>query len=228
LKKGLMQDLLTKGIGHDEFKEVQIGPKTVEIPEEWDHEFFDDIIEVNPSYDTSSLEKLPFLPMDALPENSWKVDYWEERKKENCTTTKFKLTDTLYSKITPCVENGKTVFIDSLPKDVGSGSTELIVFSPKDEIIPRYVYYLSKMNLFRKITISLMQGSTNRQRVPLDVFKQNIKIPLPSLPEQGKISEILLIIDNKIQKEKSYKQKLQKLKKGLMQDLLTGKVRVNV
>jgi len=56
---------------------------------------------------------------------------------------------------------------------------------------------------------------------------ENALIPLPPLPEQQRIAEILSQIDQTIEKEQQYKEKLQKIKQGLMQDLLTGKVRVN-
>jgi type I restriction enzyme S subunit len=52
-------------------------------------------------------------------------------------------------------------------------------------------------------------------------------IPLPPLSEQKRIAEILSQIDQAIEKEEKYKEKLEHLKQGLMQDLLTGKVRVN-
>jgi len=55
----------------------------------------------------------------------------------------------------------------------------------------------------------------------------NILLPLPPLPEQQRIAEILTQTDQTIEKEQQYKEKLQKIKQGLMQDLLTGKVRVN-
>jgi type I restriction enzyme S subunit len=54
-----------------------------------------------------------------------------------------------------------------------------------------------------------------------------ILIPLPPLSEQKRIAEILSQIDQTIEKEEKYKEKLERLKKGLMEDLLTGKVRVN-
>jgi type I restriction enzyme S subunit len=56
---------------------------------------------------------------------------------------------------------------------------------------------------------------------------QNLELPLPPLSEQKRIAEILSQIDQAIEKEEKYKQKLERLKKGLMEDLLTGKVRVN-
>lgn len=55
----------------------------------------------------------------------------------------------------------------------------------------------------------------------------NILIPLPPLLEQQRIAEILSQIDNTIEKEEAYRQKLERIKKGLMEDLLTGRVRVN-
>ena len=67
---------------------------------------------------------------------------------------------------------------------------------------------------------------TTRTTINITPFK-NLKIPLPTLPEQQKIAEILSQIDQTIEKEQQYKEKLQKIKQGLMQDLLTGKVRVN-
>jgi type I restriction enzyme S subunit len=54
----------------------------------------------------------------------------------------------------------------------------------------------------------------------------SLKISLPALPEQRKIAEILSVVDEKIEVERQRKEKLEELKRGLMQVLLTGKVRV--
>ncbi|WP_231503413.1 restriction endonuclease subunit S [Caldicellulosiruptor bescii] len=59
-----------------------------------------------------------------------------------------------------------------------------------------------------------------------ETFKE-ILIPLPPLPEQQRIASILSQIDEAIEKEQAYKEKLERIKKGLMEDLLTGKVRIN-
>lgn len=69
-------------------------------------------------------------------------------------------------------------------------------------------------------------SGTTRQKLNQSVMR-NILIPLPPLSEQKRIAEILSQIDQAIEKEEKYKQKLERLKKGLMEDLLTGKVRVN-
>jgi type I restriction enzyme S subunit len=63
-----------------------------------------------------------------------------------------------------------------------------------------------------------------------EITKSNlakILIPLPPLPEQQRKAEILSQIDQTIEKEQQYKEKLKRIKQGLMEDLLTGKVRVN-
>ena len=76
-------------------------------------------------------------------------------------------------------------------------------------------------------TLTEIQRGSNYPAVS-DSDVHNLKLPLPPLPEQQKIASILSTVDEKIEIERNRKQKLQELKKGLMQVLLTGKVRVKV
>ena len=55
-----------------------------------------------------------------------------------------------------------------------------------------------------------------------------LKFPLPNLDEQKKIAEILTSVDEEIEKEIAQKERLDNIKKGLMQVLLTGKIRVKI
>jgi type I restriction enzyme S subunit len=57
---------------------------------------------------------------------------------------------------------------------------------------------------------------------------KSLKIPIPSLSEQNRIAEILAVFDERLEKEEAYLNKILQIKKGLMQDLLTGRVRVKV
>ena len=57
---------------------------------------------------------------------------------------------------------------------------------------------------------------------------EKMQIPMPPLEEQKNISKILSSMDDEIKKKSGYKQQLEIVKKGLMQFLLTGKVRVSV
>ncbi len=113
--------------------------------------------------------------------------------------TKFKNKDTIMARITPCLENGKTSFVDILnDNEVGFGSTEYIVLRNKEKItIPEFVYYLSISDNFREKAISLMTGTSGRQRVELDPLKK-LEFYIPSLKEQNQIVKILSAIDNKI------------------------------
>ncbi|TDX52965.1 restriction endonuclease subunit S [Orenia marismortui] len=192
------------------------------IPEDWDFCFMGNIVDVNPRYDIPKQDEFLFLEMSAVNSNKADVDYWLKRKKEDCTSVRFKEGDTLFARITPCAENGKTAFIEKMDDELAFGSTEFIILSPKqDLVLSKYVYYLSKSHRVRSLAISMMEGSTGRQRVPREVFVETIKIPLPPLLEQKKIADILSSVDEAIAKTEEIINQNKELKKGLMQELLT-------
>ena len=89
------------------------------------------------------------------------------------------------ARITPCLENGKTAFVDILEEnELGFGSTEFIVLSGKENVtLSKFVYYLCISSLIRQLAIDSMTGTTGRQRVPNDFFDL-IKIPLPENPRE--------------------------------------------
>jgi type I restriction enzyme S subunit len=91
----------------------------------------------------------------------------------------------------------------------------------KTEVYVKYIYYFLHQVNFELLNEATGVPSLNRENL------KNILIPLPPLSEQKRIAEILTQIDQAIEKEEKYKEKLERLKKGLMEDLLTGKVRVN-
>lgn len=202
------------------YKQVKLGPKPIQIPEEWNHVYFSDAIEFNPRYDKPDSGTFDFVPMDAVSEEEQRITYFTEREKDDCTTTWFKNKDTIYAKITPCAENGKIAYVEKVDTDLASGSTEFVVFHPKGgKTDSRFVFYLSNMPQFRSVTISLMEGSTNRQRIPNDIFEGNLRIPLPSLSEQRGIAEILSTVDKEIQETGEVIKKKEELRQGLIQNL---------
>lgn len=93
-----------------------------------------------------------------------------------------------------------------------------------EKAFPEYVYWA--LRIAENRIKSLIQGSTIKGVLREDL--KNIELPLPPLPEQQKIAEILATVDGKLEKERERKGRLEELKKGLMQVLLTGKVRVKV
>jgi len=222
-KKGLMQRLFTEGIGHTEFKDTKLG----RVPKEWNIKKLSELIELNPRYIIPGQKDYAYLPMDAIDKEKMAPNYWIRRTKEKLTTTKFKNGDILFAKITPCTENGKGALIKDFNEEIGFGSTELVVFSPKEEIFSDYLFYYTKRSLFRNRAISLMEGATGRQRVPKFFFKTQL-IALPEYEEQKQIAKILSNIDNQITYNNHYNTKLKRTKKALMQVLLTGKKRVSI
>ena len=113
--------------------------------------------------------------------------------------TEFSNGDTIMARITPCLENGKTAFVDCLNKDeVAFGSTEFIVLRAKPGVSDaQFVYYLATSPEFRQVAIKSMVGSSGRQRVQQPVL-ENLELVVPELPKQKRIGGFLAAIDDKI------------------------------
>ena len=165
---------------------------------------------------TETLKKgdiAPNIPMANIKEfqrDVVKIDYSEFRG-----GTKFRNGDTLLAKITPCLENGKTAFVNCLQEDeIGFGSTEFIVLRAKENIDERFLYYLSISPEFRKQAISLMEGTSGRKRVNENALKISDFL-IPDFEEQRKIANILSAIDDKIQINNQINQELEAMAKTL-------------
>lgn len=92
--------------------------------------------------------------------------------------SKFVNGDTLMARITPCLENGKTAFVNFLADgQVGRGSTEFIVLRPK-LFSPEYGYCLARTYALREHAIKSMIGASGRQRVQTSCFDE-FQIVLP-------------------------------------------------
>ncbi|MEN4005964.1 MAG: restriction endonuclease subunit S [Methanobacteriaceae archaeon] len=226
LKKGMMQELLTKGIGHEEFKGTEIG----EIPAGWEVVKVNDVFEFTKKPRNLALEDelIPFIAMDNIPDNGIYPKKFDLMKMEDIKSgTFFFEGDLLVAKITPSFENGKQCIANNLPTTFGYATTEVWPIHETSNTNIMYLFYFLKKSNVRSSLAVKMEGTTGRQRVPRNVL-ENLKIPLPPLPEQQKIAEILSNIDKKLEFENKRKQKLERVKKGLMNDLLTGKKRVQI
>lgn len=139
------------------------------VPEGWEVVRATKAIEVNPTTRVPREGLKPFLPMSSLSENSMLIGEVEYR--EGNSGAKFKNGDTLFARITPCLENGKTGFVQFLPSDdaVAFGSTEFIVLRSRT-LCPEMVYLLARSDEFRDNAIKSMSGATGRQRVQEECF----------------------------------------------------------
>ena len=113
--------------------------------------------------------------------------------------SKFKKGDTLFARITPCLENGKIAKYTGQNGKHGFGSTEFFVFRSKNGLSDSdFVYYLALSDIIRKPAEASMFGASGRQRADLSVV-QNIEVEVPPLPTQHKIAGILSTYDDLIE-----------------------------
>ena len=132
--------------------------------EKWKQGVLTDIINLNPRESISKNSEATYLEMKNMPEVGMSVKATEQRK--FTSGMKFRNGDTLLARITPCLENGKTAFVDFLDEgEVGFGSTEYIVMRPKYDSFTEYTYFLARSSVFRAFAIQSMVGTSGRQRV---------------------------------------------------------------
>lgn len=156
-----------------------------------------DFIDFNPRQSLKRGVLATKVAMDKLNPFSKKIP--ETEKAEFGGGSKFCNGDTLMARITPCLENGKTAFVDVLSNgEVGFGSTEFIVMRAKAGVSdPQYVYYTAINPVFRNVAIKSMVGSSGRQRVQQSVLDE-LELRVPDLAEQQRIGTFLANFDEKI------------------------------
>ena len=225
LKKGLMQELLTKGIGHKEFKDTEIG----RIPKEWNIVRLGKALELcqyGLSIPMKNEGKYPIIRMDEIVDGyvSPKISKFVDLDEKTFKTFRLEKGDILFNRTNAYELVGRTgIFL--LDGDYVFASY-LIRLRPKPNMFDSHFlnYYLIFINkkLKRLATKAVHQANINATNL------RKVKIPRPSLNEQRKIVKILLAVDKKLKMERAEKQRLEKIKQALMDLLLTGKVRVRV
>lgn len=176
---------------------------------------------------TKNNEKVTFLGMEDVSEDGQIIRQSEmpfSQVKKGLTY--FGRNDVLVAKITPCFENGKGACLDKLKTEKGFGSTEFHVLRAKDNAIPRYIFYQTQTESFRKKLETEMTGTAGQKRVPSSAI---INYPLPILhskEEQKAIAQVLSDMDAEMEKLEQQRDKYKAVKQGMMQELLTGKTRL--
>ena len=219
LKKGLMQKLFSEGIGHTEFKDTKIG----RIPKDWEVVRLDEIIDFT---NGKGHEKF-------IDENGEYIVVNSKFISQNGNVRKY--SNELFS---PLEKDDITMVMSDIPNGKALAKCFLIDTDNKytlnqricglrikdlNNSFPKFYFYVINRNRgYLKYNDGVGQTNLRRSEV-LECIPQ-----FPPLPEQQKIAEILSEADAKIEKEENEKAKLEALKKGLMQQLLTGKKRVKV
>ena len=213
-------DEATAALFPDSFEKSVLGL----VPKGWHMATLIDSFEINPSRTLKRGAVGPYLDMASLATSGHCVEPPIQR--EFGSGTKFQNGDTLLARITPCLENGKSAFVDFLTDDqVGWGSTEFIVLRPKAPL-PEYLgYLLCRHPPFREHAIHSMAGTSGRQRVQSDVLSR-YPFVLPSNDVAQAFAAIISSVQRSIAGNHSQAQTLATLRDTLLPRLISGQLRL--
>lgn len=195
--------------------------------EDWEKQPIGQHAVVNPRYKVVRGRDYPFVEMAVVAENFGGIQEVGSRKAEGSGLSRFKVGDTLFAKITPCPENGKVAYVAELPDELGIGSTEFIVLSPKGGCDPRFLYHLVCSYDVRGRAIARMEGSTGRQRVPEDAFRKRLVVPVPPLEEQESIVHMLDSVDTCIERTQLAIDRARDMRRALRESLMSRGIGAN-
>ena len=135
--------------------------------------------------------------------------------------------DTLLARITPCLENGKTAFIDFLDDgEVAFGSTEYIVLAPKNDTPPEMLYCLARYPAFVDYAVKNMNGSSGRQRVSAETVGQ-YRLPLFDKHSLVLFKEVVSPMFLKMRYNSLENMRLAGLRDALLPKLMSGEIDVS-
>lgn len=189
----------------------------------WSMSSLGEICKINPkkSQDARLTNGLlvSFVPMPSVSE-SGDIDTTQVKPYDEVKTgfTYFAENDVLFAKITPCMENGKGAVATGLYNGIGFGSTEFHVLRPaKETATPCWIYTLTVFPQFRNDAASNMTGSAGQRRVPAS-FLENYRVSVPPLELQNRFAAFVAEVDKSKLAVKQSLEKLETLKKSLMQE----------
>jgi len=208
--------------GHEQVKMVD-SPLGV-IPEGWEVKPVTEAVEINPRTKVPVEGEKTFVPMGSLSTDSMLISEMELRSGNS--GSKFKNGDTLFARITPCLENGKTGYVQLLPDadTTAFGSTEFVVLRSKS-LCPEYVYLMARSSEFRDNAIKSMSGATGRQRVSEKCFEQFF-VAQPDSATLEKFSSIAAQMFKQIHAIAKKNQNLRQTRDLLLPKLISGEVAV--
>ena len=221
LKNGLIKRLLTKGIEHREFKQTEIG----EIPVGWDTKTLSEIAVINPESLTNKTDSsliINYIDIESV--NTGKINGLKKISFGEAPSRARRIVrenDIIISTVRPYLR-AFTIVRDSLDNMICS--TGFAVIRPTGDNVPEFLYQCTLSDWFLAQLSNKMVGS-NYPAVNASDVKETL-VPVPSSSEQKKIASILRSIDQQIEKYENKQQRLNTLKNGLMQNLLTGNMRV--
>ena len=231
LRQGLSRDLvLGQGLA-EEYTEARLGSKRVQIPSDWDIRTFSDIatVEKGNTPKTSNDDYYGGSIVWVTPDD---LSTLYERGEKYISDSRRKITDAGLQSTSVNIVPAPSVVFTSRSYGIGktaictvpaASNQGIIAFHCEDELREEYHYYY--LNYIMDYIIALSGVSTFPEASLTDV--RNLRVPVPPEDDQRKIEDVLTSVDDKLVQERERKENLQDLKRGLMQDLLTGQRRVD-
>ncbi len=213
-------DEATARLFPDSFEESELGL----VPRGWRVATLADTFDINPTRKLSKGVMASYLDMASLATSGHCVEAPIER--EMGSGAKFQNGDTLLARITPCLENGKSAFVDFLAEgQIGWGSTEFLVLRPKAPL-PQYLgYLLCRHPAFREYAIQSMSGTSGRQRIQNDVLGRYM-LAVPSLEIAAVFGSVIEPTQRSIAANHQSAQTLATLRDTLLPRLISGQLRL--
>jgi len=226
LKNGLMQELLTNGIGHKEFKDTEVG----RIPKEWEIAPLKEVVDINKETRDPKREfpgkTFSYIDIDSIENGTGIIKGAKEILGKEAPSRARRLIryyDVLMSTVRPYLKAFAII-----PTELHGQicSTGFAVLTCKERLLPLYLlntlFNKPVINQCNKMMVGAQYPALNSSQV------EKITIPVPPLTEQQKIAEILGAVDGRLELLRKRKERLERIKKGLMNDLLTGRMRVKI
>ena len=231
LRDALLHELLTLGVPgwHSEWKEA---PGIGTIPACWEAVRLGEVAEVNPrraKLNVALDSHVTFLPMSAIADNLQGIIERDSRPFREVAKgyTYFEDQDVLFSKITPCLQNGKHTVALNLRGGFGFGTTEFHVVRSRDRIKSGYLYrFITQPHIIRHCANSFT-GTAGQQRVQPETLRA-LRLALPPLPEQQAIATVMDSVDDAIDGLREELDSLQTTKASSADALLAGRVRAPI
>lgn len=208
-----MSEALEQSDIREGYKEVQFGPKTLVVPSDWSTERFGDVFHRRrESIDDIEDETVKYVGLKHLDSGQLTINGYDEDGRERSSSRVFHKGDVLFGKLRPNLNKAAVAPFS------GVCSSDILPIYAEEDARQQYLPYLMHSKLVRDRVVSTMEG-TNLPRTSWDDLEKTL-IPLPPLPEQRRIADILSTVDEQIQQTDEIIEGTKALRRGLINEFL--------
>lgn len=183
-----------------------------------------DFVDLNPFTPSPRDSEPLYVDMKKLPESGWSIDAPDRREAKG--GARFNRGDTLLARITPCLENRKTGYVDNIPDgDTAIGSTEFIVLRARAGVAPPIGFLVATESRFREFAIQNMVGTSGRQRVAASDLAR-FEMPQPDAEWLAQFGARASALFAQVESLQAENRTLAATRDALLRQLMSGKLRV--